>query len=207
MGKVFFELRYYLIILIIFIFVFLSLVFFPNFSFVSNSADYEILEVTREKIEVKNSDFSLGSDINSIQIFEIKKNDTLLNLLKQSGLKDSFIRALIKTKGSEKLARIKIGDSLEISKKISGEPKEIFLTSNGFEGVLAKFENNIFTIKRFSRPLEKLERFASVIIENSLYESALNEGLSDSLIMDLVYIFGWDIDFIFDIRPGDKFDV
>ena len=79
------------------------------------------------------------------------------------------------------------------------------MTSNGFEGVLAKFENNIFTIKRFSRPLEKLERFASVIIENSLYESALNEGLSDSLIMDLVYIFGWDIDFIFDIRKGDTF--
>ena len=72
MGKVFFELRYYLIILIIFIFAFLSLVFFPNFSFVSNNADYEILEVTREKIEIKNSDFALGSDINnSIQIFEI----------------------------------------------------------------------------------------------------------------------------------------
>ena len=208
MGKVFFELRYYLIILIIFILAFLSLIFFPSFSYDSNSADYEISEVTREKIEVKDSNFTLSNEFNnSIQIFEIKKNDTLLNLLKQSGFKDSFIRALIKTKGSEKLARIKIGDTLEISKKISGEPKEIFLTSNGFEGVLAKFENNIFTIQRFSRPLEKLERFASVVIENSLYESALNEGLSDSLIMDLVYIFGWDIDFIFDIRPGDKFDV
>ena len=140
MGKVFFELRYYLIILIIFIVAFLSLIFFPSFSYDSNSADYEISEVTREKIEVKNSNFTLSNEFNnSIQIFEIKKNDTLLNLLKQSGFKDSFIRALIKTKGSEKLARIKIGDTLEISKKISGEPKEIFLTSNGFEGVLAKF--------------------------------------------------------------------
>ena len=94
MGKVFFELRYYLIILIIFIVAFLSLIFFPSFSYDSNSADYEILEVTREKIQIKDSDFSLGNDINnSIQIFEIKKNDTLLNLLKQSGLKESFIRA------------------------------------------------------------------------------------------------------------------
>ena len=69
MGKVFFELRYYLIILIIFIFAFLSLVFLPNFSFVSNSADYEILEVTREKIEVKNIDFSLGNDINNCLLY------------------------------------------------------------------------------------------------------------------------------------------
>ena len=125
----------------------------------------------------------------------------------QSGFKDSFIRALIKTKGSEKLARIKDWRHLGNFKKNIWRTKRNLLTSNGFEGVLAKFENNIFTIQRFSRPLEKLERFASVIIENSLYESALNEGLSDSLIMDLVYIFGWDIDFIFDIRPGDKFDV
>ena len=25
--------------------------------------------------------------------------------------------------------------------------------------------------------------------------------------MDLVYIFGWDIDFIFDIRSGDSFEI
>ena len=78
MGKVFFELRYYLIILIIFIVAFLSLIFFPSFSYDSNSADYEISEVTREKIEVKNRNFTLSNEFNnSIQIFEIKKNDTL----------------------------------------------------------------------------------------------------------------------------------
>ena len=72
---------------------------------------------------------------------------------------------------------------------------------------MATYKNGLFKIQNFSRPLEKLERFASVTINNSLYESAVREGLSDSLIMDLVYLFGWDIDFIFDIRPGDKFDV
>ena len=72
---------------------------------------------------------------------------------------------------------------------------------------MATYKNGLFKIQNFSRPLEKLERFASVTIDNSLYESAVREGLSDSLIMDLVYLFGWDIDFIFDIRPGDKFDV
>ena len=65
MGKVFFELRYYLIILIIFIIAFLSLIFFPSFSYDLNSADYEISEVTREKIEVKNSNFTLSNEFNN----------------------------------------------------------------------------------------------------------------------------------------------
>ena len=35
----------------------------------------------------------------------------------------------------------------------------------------------------------------------------MEADIPDSVIMDLVYIFGWDIDFIFDIRPGDSFDL
>ena len=66
----------------------------------------------------------------AIQVFEVEKNDTLLNLLKRSGIKDAYIRALIKTSGSEKLAQIKVGDILEIKNSVNGEPKEIFLTSN-----------------------------------------------------------------------------
>jgi murein DD-endopeptidase MepM/ murein hydrolase activator NlpD len=31
--------------------------------------------------------------------------------------------------------------------------------------------------------------------------------MPDSVVMDLAYIFGWDIDFVFDIREGDTFSV
>ena len=31
--------------------------------------------------------------------------------------------------------------------------------------------------------------------------------MPDSIIMDFAFIFGWDIDFIFDVRKGDKFAV
>ena len=31
--------------------------------------------------------------------------------------------------------------------------------------------------------------------------------MPDSIIMDFAYIFGWDIDFILDVRQGDKFSV
>lgn len=44
-------------------------------------------------------------------------------------------------------------------------------------------------------------------IDSSLFISGQKAGLSDNLIMQLVSIFGWDIDFALDIRKGDQFSV
>ncbi|NND83396.1 MAG: peptidoglycan DD-metalloendopeptidase family protein [Gammaproteobacteria bacterium] len=44
-------------------------------------------------------------------------------------------------------------------------------------------------------------------ITSSLYEAALEYGLSISMVMEMVRIFGWDIDFAQDIRRGDSFHV
>jgi murein DD-endopeptidase MepM/ murein hydrolase activator NlpD len=42
-------------------------------------------------------------------------------------------------------------------------------------------------------------------INDSLYSSGINSGMSENLIMELVNIFAWDIDFALDIRKGDQF--
>ena len=42
-------------------------------------------------------------------------------------------------------------------------------------------------------------------INDSLFLSAKRVGLSDKLIMQLISIYGWDIDFALDIREGDSF--
>jgi murein DD-endopeptidase MepM/ murein hydrolase activator NlpD len=44
-------------------------------------------------------------------------------------------------------------------------------------------------------------------IDSSLFLSAQQAGLSDNLTMELAGIFGWDIDFVLDIRKGDQFTV
>jgi len=48
---------------------------------------------------------------------------------------------------------------------------------------------------------------AHSIIQDSLFLSGQRAGLSDSIIMQLANIFGWDIDFALDIRSGDRFSV
>jgi len=131
----------------------------------------------------------------------------LIKILGSNGIESKYIKALIKTKGSEKLANIKTGDFVEISFSENKIPKEIFVTRNGLKGVLAEFKDKTYFIKNHERIPEVIERFASVTIDESLYQSALREGISDSVIMDLVFIFGWDIDFVFDIRTGDSFEI
>tara|TARA_B100001175_G_scaffold240530_1_gene206876 strand:+ start:17667 stop:18902 length:1236 start_codon:yes stop_codon:yes gene_type:complete len=63
------------------------------------------------------------------------------------------------------------------------------------------------SIKEIKKQTQKIVSFKQGTIKNSFYIDALKVGIPDSIIMDFAYIFGWDIDFIFDVRQGDKFSV
>mgnify|MGYP006082010983 CR=1 FL=1 len=60
-------------------------------------------------------------------------------------------------------------------------------------------------IEKIQKIPEQITLLKSGIIESSFYLAGLKEAIPESVIMDLAYIFRWDIDFIFDIREGDKF--
>jgi murein DD-endopeptidase MepM/ murein hydrolase activator NlpD len=64
-----------------------------------------------------------------------------------------------------------------------------------------------FKVSEREIPIETRERRASGVIGSSLFVSASKAGLSNRLIMDLVSIFGWEIDFALDIRSGDRFSI
>jgi len=46
---------------------------------------------------------------------------------------------------------------------------------------------------------------AEGVIDSSLFLAGKAAGLSDGMVMKLANIFGWDIDFVLDIRAGDRF--
>jgi murein DD-endopeptidase MepM/ murein hydrolase activator NlpD len=210
MKIILFEIRYYLAFLVATSLLLLGVVFSPienNASEINTSLNDEII---RSKIDFEKLSIIKGADnesSNRTKLIFIEKNNTLIKVLRDVGLSNKYIKALIKAKGSEKMARIKEGDLLEVEINKNQIPKSIFLSSDGLNGLSAEFKDGFYTIKKSKRNPEVLERFASVSIQDSLYQSALSAGIPDSVIMDLVYIFGWDIDFIFDIRPGDSFDL
>lgn len=57
--------------------------------------------------------------------------------------------------------------------------------------------------------IEPEVRYASVLakIKQSLFLDGQASGLAEKTIMELTDIFGWDIDFVLDVRAGDQFSV
>jgi murein DD-endopeptidase MepM/ murein hydrolase activator NlpD len=58
---------------------------------------------------------------------------------------------------------------------------------------------------RLERELYRETREAEGHIESSLFLAGKRAGLSDNMVMKLANVFGWDIDFVLDIRAGDRF--
>ncbi|GIS75903.1 MAG: hypothetical protein CM1200mP12_16220 [Gammaproteobacteria bacterium] len=105
------------------------------------------------------------------------------------------------------LAQIKVGKILEVEINDSNKVLSLNYIKDFKSGVKAQKTNETYKIEEYELLTEKSLVFKKVEINNSLYADGLREGLPDSVIMDLVYIFGWDIDFIHDIRPGDSYSL
>lgn len=68
-------------------------------------------------------------------------------------------------------------------------------------------ESGDFTVGTTAVPVDTRERKASGEIGSSLFVAASKAGVSDRLAMELLSIFGWEIDFALDIRSGDRFSI
>jgi murein DD-endopeptidase MepM/ murein hydrolase activator NlpD len=64
-----------------------------------------------------------------------------------------------------------------------------------------------FVSQVHERDVEMRRAHTSGHIEMSLFSDGQKAGLTDLQILQLVKIFGWDIDFALDIQPGDRFSV
>ena len=67
--------------------------------------------------------------------------------------------------------------------------------------------SEVVTVEKIEKEIQNISSFKQGEISTSFYKNALDVGIPDSIIMDFAYIFGWDVDFIFDVRKGDKFSV
>ena len=78
------------------------------------------------------------------------------------------------------------------------------------KGPLLSYHINLFVklqLKKLRKNLNFLTTFKTGLIDSSFYLAGLKNEIPESVIMDLAYIFGWDIDFVFDIRSGDRFKI
>jgi len=137
----------------------------------------------------------------------VKRGDTLEQLFRRNGLSLADLAAMVALPdASAALKLLKPGDRLEVAHRdgnvvsLRRELDEINLLSieRGDDG---------FSASKIARHVDVRTTGAQGLIKSSLFEAGAEAGVADGVIMRMAGIFEWDIDFIQDVREGDRFTV
>ncbi|MDO6420110.1 peptidoglycan DD-metalloendopeptidase family protein [Amphritea sp. 2_MG-2023] len=141
------------------------------------------------------------------QDFTVRNGDTLTSIFKRAGLssRDAFLVSDA-VKETNALKRIYPGQTLSfvINDHQLHKLKHI---RNQLESSMIIATDQGYRVKEIEKQPDITPRFVKGTIENSLFLDASRAGLSDRMIMELAAIFGWDIDFVLDLRQGDHFNL
>ncbi|MDL0432493.1 peptidoglycan DD-metalloendopeptidase family protein [Marinobacter sp. TBZ242] len=142
------------------------------------------------------------------QEYRIKSGDTLSSLFSRAGFNDGIMLSVIHGDGeADKLQRLYAGETISFATDDAGELAAVDLQRNLLETLRVEKTEDGFKGETVVREPDVKPAFASGIIDGSLYVAAREAGMSDRLSMEMAGIFGWNIDFVYDVRKGDRFEV
>ena len=158
-----------------------------------------------ERVEISESLNEEISEVLSYKIHEVMDGENLSIIFEEFKVPLNTAYRIFRLDKNNLLSKIKPGDEMKftyLGEDITG----IEIIKDSINSILIEITDKI-SIKKISKDVELIQSFKSGVIKTSFYEAALEAEIPDSIIMDFAYIFGWDVDFIFDIREGDSFNV
>ncbi|MDD7805998.1 MAG: peptidoglycan DD-metalloendopeptidase family protein [Endozoicomonas sp. (ex Botrylloides leachii)] len=138
----------------------------------------------------------------------IKSGDNLSSLFKQQGLDAGVVHSIVSTpKLGEMLASVRPGEGLEFRINKDGDLTQFRYVQSKLKSIFFAKKDDGYTAELITLHPQTRITYAQADIKNSLFIASQQAGLSDKLTMELAGIFGWDIDFVQDIRSGDRFSL
>jgi len=137
----------------------------------------------------------------------VKSGDNLSLIFKRAGLNDRAMMELLQAEKGKKLAALYPGHSLEFQLNQQGELKQLTYTQDRLNSFSFTRGAEGFEYSENQRKPDIILAARSATITDSLFLAGKAAQLEDKLVMELAGIFGWDIDFMLDIRSGDSFKV
>jgi len=137
----------------------------------------------------------------------VKTNDTLDGIFRRLKLDLSdlaFLRSLPGLRAH--LDSLRPGESLQLLHR-DGSLMGLQRRLSDTQTLEVTRENNELHANVLDNPLEARVRTVRAAIDSSLFEAVESAGAHDQTAITLADIFGWDIDFVLDIQPGDSFVV
>ena len=139
----------------------------------------------------------------------IKSGDSLAAIFSKHGISSKTTHDIARLNDQTKELRyIKPGEKIELLLDEDNQLRQMkYIPDITKTLLIQRTEDQSFTSKIINYKLDAYPVYREGVIEDSLFVAAARADIDEDVIMDLVAIFGWDIDFSLDIRSGDRFGV
>lgn len=172
--------------------------------FSTNDID-SVVEEVRTKVKTAHD---LEKQLGKWHTITIKSGDNVAAIFSRQGLSPGVVYQVASTpKYGDLLERIRPGESFEFRINDEGSLTQLRYVQSKLESIFFNKSGDGYAAEAIILSPDVRPTYASGTIESSLFLASQKAGLSDNLTMELAGIFGWDIDFVLDIRSGDTFNL
>jgi murein DD-endopeptidase MepM/ murein hydrolase activator NlpD len=136
----------------------------------------------------------------------VGRNDTMDRIFRRMALDKADLAAIRNLPGiRQSLDFLKPGDAIKLTHLDGGAIQELSRKVSETQTLDVVRADAGFAAKIISNPVETRVRTATATIDSSLFQAAEAADVSDMVALKLANVFAWDIDFVLDIRSGDRF--
>ena len=150
--------------------------------------------------------FSTAPEPELWETVTVRSGETLDGIFRKQGYSASTLHDIMTlNKETGQLKKIRPGDLFEFQRHEDGSLKRMRYAVDEGNYLIVDYDGReaVATIEARDMITEITE--TSGAIDSSLFLAGKKAGLSDGMVMKLANLFGWDIDFVLDIREGDRF--
>lgn len=136
----------------------------------------------------------------------VKSGQSLDGIFRQQGFSANTLHKIMTlSTETRQLKKIRPGDLFEFQRYEDNSLKRMRYAIDEGRYMIIDYDGQQVVASFETRDLIRQITETSGTIKFSLFLAGKQAGLNDGMVMKLANLFGWDIDFVLDIREGDRF--
>ena len=140
--------------------------------------------------------------------YKIKSGDSLARIFKNHGLSAADALRVANHRDAGKIKMLIPGRQLRIGYDQDKQLRALSFELRSNRNLLVTFNRaGSLKFEEIQEEFDKRQNTVGMVIDSSLFKAGAKAGLNDKLILNLVRIFAWDVDFAKDLQQGDRFTV
>ncbi len=148
----------------------------------------------------------MSSQIEQWDSVIVRPGQSLDGIFRQQGFSVKTLHEILAlNKETRQLKKIRPGDLFEFQRHEDNSLKRMRYAVDEANYLIIEHDGQQAFARFEGRDMITEMTETSATITSSLFLAGKQAGLNDGMVMKLANLFGWDIDFVLDIREGDRF--